>query len=423
MQFKKYIFKNGLRVILAPMQDTETVTIQILVEAGSKYENKSNNGISHFLEHMMFKGTKKRPHAKNISEELDSIGGEYNAFTSKEQTGYWVKVPQKHFSLALDVVSDLYLNSSLEQKEINKERGVILQEVAMYRDTPVRYVWDIFERLLYGDQPAGWDIIGTENNIKKFNRKDFVDYLKKNYLPKNTVVTIAGKFDENGGLKKVEEIFNHTKSKQKKNGKKKTIEKQLSPQVNIFYKKTDQTHLILGVRSCDMFHKDRFATVLLGTILGGGMSSRMFLNIREKYGLTYYISSASEQMTDSGYLFTSAGVEHKNLKRAVSLILKEFKKITSKKVTQRELNKAKEYLKGKMLMSLESSSAQASFFGDQELFKRKIDMPKILFNKIDKVSQSDIMKTARSIFANKGLNLALIGPHKNLDELKKMLKL
>jgi predicted Zn-dependent peptidase len=423
MEFKKHVLKNGLRVVLAPMKDTETVTVQILIEAGSKYEKKSNNGISHFLEHMMFKGTKKRPHAKNISEELDSIGGEYNAFTSKEQTGYWVKVPQQHFDLALDVVSDLYLNSLLEQKEINKERGVILQEAAMYRDTPIRYVWDIFENLLYGDQPAGWDIIGTENNIRNFNRKDFVDYLKNNYLPKNTVIVIAGKFDEKTGLEKVEKIFNGSRKKQKKSGKKKTIEKQFSPQVNIFYKETDQTHLILGVRSCDMFHKNRFATVLLGTILGGGMSSRMFLNIREKYGLTYYINSASEQMTDSGYLFASAGVEHKNLKKAIALILKEFKKITTRKVTKKELKKAKEYLKGKMLMSLESSSAQASFFGDQELFKGKIDMPEILFSKIDKVGQDDIIKTAKNIFANKGLNLALIGPHKNLEELKNMLKL
>lgn len=423
MEFKKHVLKNGLRVVLAPMKDTETVTVQILVEAGSKYEKKSNNGISHFLEHMMFKGTKKRPHAKNISEELDGIGGEYNAFTSKEQTGYWVKVPQQHFDLALDVVSDLYLNSLLEQKEINKERGVILQEAAMYRDTPIRYVWDIFENLLYGDQPAGWDIIGTEENIRNFNRRDFVDYLKNNYLPKNTVIVLAGKFDEKTGLEKVEKIFNNSKNKQKKRSKKKTIERQSSPQVNIFYKETDQTHLILGVRSCDMFHKNRFATVLLGTILGGGMSSRMFLNIREKYGLTYYINSASEQMTDSGYLFASAGVEHKNLKKAITLILKELKKTTTRKVTKKELKKAKEYLKGKMLMSLESSSAQASFFGDQELFKGKIDMPEILFSKIDKVSQDDIIKTAKNIFANKGLNLALIGPHKNLDELKNMLKL
>lgn len=423
MEFKKHVLKNGLRVVLAPMKDTETVTVQILVEAGSKYEKKSNNGISHFLEHMMFKGTKKRPHAKNISEELDGIGGEYNAFTSKEQTGYWVKVPQQHFDLALDVVSDLYLNSLLEQKEINKERGVILQEAAMYRDTPIRYVWDIFENLLYGDQPAGWDIIGTEENIRNFNRRDFVDYLKNNYLPKNTVIVLAGKFDEKTGLEKVEKIFNNSKNKQKKRSKKKTIERQSSPQVNIFYKETDQTHLILGVRSCDMFHKNRFATVLLGTILGGGMSSRMFLNIREKYGLTYYINSASEQMTDSGYLFASAGVEHKNLKKAITLILKELKKTTTRKVTKKELKKAKEYLKGKMLMSLESSSAQASFFGDQELFKGKVDMPEILFSKIDKVSQDDIMKTAKNIFANKGLNLALIGPHKNLDELKNMLKL
>lgn len=422
MNFSKHILKNGLRVVFVPMKDTQTVTTMILVEAGSKYENRKNNGISHFLEHMMFKGTKKRPSAKIISEQLDGVGGEYNAFTSKEQTGYYVKVANKHFDLALDVVSDLYLNPLLDQKEIEKERGVILQEAAMYRDTPVRYVWDIFEELLYGDQPAGWDIVGPEKNIRSVSRKDFADYLSRMYLPSSTVVAIAGNFNEKEALKKINNIFKRTNNGREKFGKLTTRENQKKPRIKIHYKETDQTHLILGVRSCNMFSQDRFATVLLGTVFGGGMSSRMFSNIREKYGLTYYIDAASEQTTDTGYFFARAGVEHKNLEKTIKLILEEFSRVKNKKIPAKELNKAKEYIKGTTLMSLESSSAVASFFGDQELFRKEIKKPAQMFDNFDKLISDDLKKIAGKIFKNSALNLAVIGPHKNPETFEKLLK-
>ncbi len=421
MEFKKYILKNGLRVILVPMQDTQTVTVQILVEAGSKYETKNNNGISHFLEHMVFKGTKNRPTAKKISETLDNFGADYNAFTGKEQTGYWIKAPKNHFDVALNVVSDIYLNPLLKKKDIDTERGVILQEAAMYKDMPMRYIWDIFENLLYGDQPAGWDIIGSENNIKNFQPSDFKNYIDKNYQPKSTVVCIAGNFDKDKALKKIKGLFIRKRNKTKK-GKKKVSQQQKTPQLKFFYKKTDQTHLLLGTRSCDMFHTDRYPTVLLGTILGGGMSSRMFTNIREKYGLTYYINAATEQTTDTGYIFASAGVEHKNLEKVVTLILKEFKKIKEGKISQKEIKKAKEYLKGKTLMNLESSSAVTNFFGDQELLKKKVKKPEEIFQKIDQVTENDIKKIAKKIFIDKGLNLAIIGPQENEEKISKILK-
>ncbi|MFW5884719.1 MAG: M16 family metallopeptidase [Patescibacteria group bacterium] len=421
MNFKKETLKNGARVVLIPMKDTQTVTVQVLVEAGSKYENKQNNGISHFLEHMMFKGTQKRPNAQIISEELDSVGGTYNAFTGKEQTGYWVKVPKKHTDMALDVVSDMYLNSLLKQEEIDKERGVILQEKSMYQDTPMRYVWDVFEELLYGDQPAGWDIVGSEENIKKLNRQDFVSYLKNFYIPQSTVVVIAGNFNEQSILSKVEEYFNKQEGGESKEKKKKTVEKQTAPGLKIHYKETDQTHLLLGVRAANMFDPDRYAAVLLGTILGGGMSSRMFSEIREKRGLTYYIQCAADQATDTGYLFTGAGVEHKNLIPAVELILKELKKTAQELIPEKEIIKAKEYIKGKTLMSLESSSAVASFFGDQELFKKKPQKPEDLFKKIDAVTAEYMLKTAQNIIKNEKLNLAVIGPHKKEEEIKKSL--
>ena len=411
MKFTKHVLKNGLRIVLAPMQDIQTATAMILVEAGSKYENKSNNGISHFLEHMMFKGTKNRPSTKIISEELDQVGGDYNAFTSKEQTGYWVKVPTQHFEMALDVVSDLYLNPLLEEKEIEKERGVILQEMAMYRDTPARYVWDIFEELLYGDQPAGWDIIGTEQNIRKFRRSDFLAYMKKHYIPPKAVVAIAGNFNQERVLKHLKKTFGPAK-RNRRLGKAKTKEKQNVPAYKIFYKETDQTHLILGVRAINMFDPRRYAAAVLSAVLGGGFSSRVFLNIREKHGLAYYIDAGTEQMTDAGFLFVRAGVEHRNLEKTVKLMLKELRKLKEKEVSAKELKKAKEYLKGKLIMSLESTNAVANFCGNQELFRKRLEKIQTLFQKIDAVSAKDVQQLSKKILLNKGLNLAVIGPHK-----------
>lgn len=421
MKYTKYILDNGTRVVITPMTSVQTVSIQVLVEAGSKYETKENNGISHFLEHLMFKGTTKRPTTKDITEEMDNVGGEYNAFTSKEQTGYWVKVPVQHFEKALDVVSDLYLNSKLKQKEIDKERGVILQEAAMYRDTPMRHVWDVFENLMYGDQPAGWDIIGTEENIKTFNREVFKDYIEKMYLPKATVISIAGNVNEAMTLELVKKYFKGARNDANQEAKKEVIQAQNEPAFVLHYKETDQSHLILGVRSPDMFSEKRFAVALLGVVLGGGMSSRTFLNIREKHGLTYYINSSAEMMTDTGYLFVSAGVEHGRLEKSIQLILKELEKVRDEEVPEKELHKAKEYFKGKTVMSLESTNSVSSYFGDQELFRKELHSPEELMKKIDAVTSKEIQEVAKKIIQNKGLNLAVIGPHKNNEKIAKIL--
>ncbi len=423
MHFSKHILKNGTRVVLVPMKDSQTITVQILVEAGSKYENKQNNGISHFLEHMMFKGTKQHPTPEEIAELLDSVGGEYNAFTGKEETGYWMKVPANHFDLALTVVSDIYLNSLFKAKEIEKERGVILQEINMIKDTPMRHLWDIFENLLYGNQPAGRDIIGTENNIKKFKRKNFIEYFKNKYTPQSTVVVVAGLFNEETALKKITKLFNKKNSFVKKVGKKRVVENQKRPAVKINFKETDQTHLLMGFRAFSMFNSDRHALSLLGNILGGGMSSRLFSEIREKRGLAYYVRAGAEMNTDTGYLYANAGIEHNNLSKTITLILKEFKKITVKKITLKELKKVKEFVKGRTQMSLESSDEMGSFFGGQELHRKKIKSPEELFKKIDSVSAEDIQRVAKKVIKNKSLNLAIIGPHKNKTVLNNILKI
>ena len=424
MKFQKTIFENGLRLVTASMSDTNTVTVIVTVAAGSKYETKKTNGLSHFLEHMLFKGTKKRPKTKDISEALDAVGGEYNAFTGKEQTAYFAKVEARHFDLALDVISDIYLNSKLEEKEIEKERGVILQEINMYEDTPMVQVGDVFEELLYSDQPAGWEVIGTKENIKSLKREDFLQYFRKNYTALNTVVCVAGNIDEREVVRKVEKAFGRM-SKGLKGGKKKVIEKQAFPQVKIKKKKTDQCHLVLGVRAYDIFHPDRFALSVLANILGGTMSSRLFLSVRERLGLAYYISASYEGYSDSGYLAVRAGVDisQSKITKAIKTIIREIKKIREKGISSRELQKAKDNFRGKLALSLEASDDIAGFLARQELLKRKIETPEEIMRQINEVSADDILRVARDIFVENKLNLAMIGPVENSKFLERILNL
>ena len=420
--FNKIILKNGLRIITVPMRGTKAVTVLVLVGAGSKYETKRINGISHFSEHMFFKGTKKRPTTLDIAETLDKVGGAYNAFTSKEFTGYWAKVSSENYNLALDWVSDILMNSKFDQEEINRERGVILEELNMYLDTPMKYVEDLWEILLYGGQPAGWTVLGEKENILRFKRKDFIDYLNKHYSAKNTVVVIAGNFDEKKAVENVKDYFKKI-SKNIPQGKKTVIEKQVKPQVLIKYKKTDQTHLCLGVRAYSLFHPDRYALDLLSIILGGNMSSRLFISIRERRGLAYYIHSSVENYTDTGYLMVQAGIPHKHISEVVKLTLKEFKRAKESKIPARELQKAKDYLKGSSILSLESSDNTALFYAGQELLTKKTLTPKEKFKEIDKVTPEQIQKVANDIFKNNKLNLAMISPFKGKEKIQKMLNI
>jgi predicted Zn-dependent peptidase len=420
--FKKTILRNGLRIITVPMKNTKAVTVLVMVGTGSKYETKEINGISHFLEHMFFKGTKKRPTTLKIAETLDKVGGVYNAFTSEEFTGYWAKVGWRHLDLALDWVSDIFLNSKLEQKEINREKGVIIEEMNMYLDTPVSYIGDLWEKLLYNDQPAGWLTIGEKKNILKFERGHLLDYFRNHYSTLNTVVCIAGNFNRKEVEKKVKEYFRSLKKKSPKE-KLKVIEKQKWPQSLVYYKETDQTHLCLGVRGYNLFQSEKYAQEILATILGGNMSSRLFISVRAEKGLCYYIRTSSEYSTDAGYLVTQAGIPHKNIGKVIDLILKEYNELKTKKLTAQELQKAKDYLKGVSVLSLESSDAQASFYSSQELLSHKILTLEEEFAKIDKVTSDDVQKVAQSIFRPEKLNLALIGPHKDKIKFQKLLKI
>jgi len=419
--YRKHTFPNGLRLVTVPLKNTKAVTVLILVGAGSKYENKKNNGISHFLEHMFFKGTKKRPTTLAISETLDKVGGEYNAFTSKEYTGYWAKVDNKHLDLALDWVSDIFINSKLDSREIEKEKKVIIEEINLYLDTPVKYVDDLWEKLLYGDQPAGWSIAGEKNSVKKITRQNLLNYLKNYYSSKNTVVVIAGGIPNNRNIgEKIKRYFEKINQKTPK-PKKRTIEKQTKPQVLIQYKKTDQAHLCLGVRTFSLFDSKKYALLLLSVILGGNMSSRLWISFRDREGLGYYIHTSNELYTDSGYLVTKAGVDNKRIEKAIELILGEYRRVAKEGVKELELRKAKDYVKGSTILRLESSSAVAHFYGGQELLTGKILTPEEKFAKIEAVTVDDIFKVANDIFRPEKLNLALIGPFKNKEKFKKLL--
>ena len=419
--FKKITLKNGLRIIVVPQKSAQAATVLVLVGTGSKYETKEVNGISHFLEHMFFKGTKKRPDKIEIAETLDKVGGIYNAFTGDDYTGYFAKVASSQFDLALDWTSDIFLNSLLPEKEIEKEKGVIIEEINMIYDNPMAYVGVLWNKLLYGDQPAGWDIAGTKETVSAINRRKLLDYFKNHYVASNTVVCLAGNFKEQPAIEKIKRYFS-SMPRNKPAIKREVTETQNQPELLVHYKETDQTHLRLGARGFNLFHPKRYVQDILGGLLGGMMSSRLFIEVREKLGLAYYIRTEIEANPDTGFLVTAAGVDSQRIEKALSVILKEYKKISENKASHLELKKTKDNLKGKLALLLESSDAQASFYGIQELLEKKVLAPKEIFKEIDKVSANDMLKVAKDIFQPKNLNLALVGPFKDKDKFQKLLK-
>lgn len=411
-----------MRIILVPQPQSLATTVLILVEAGSKYETKEINGISHFLEHMCFKGTAKRPKAIDITSELDAIGAQYNAFTSMEYTGYYAKARPKHFDEILDIISDIYLNQVFDPAEIDKERGVIIEEINMYEDLPMRRVQEFFTTLLYGDQPAGWDIAGKKEVIKKLTRGNFLKYKDEHYLPQASLVVVAGNFDEKEIARKIENAFAPLKSGQK-TIKIKTKEEQEKPEVLVKHKKTDQTHLVLGVRAYDLFDARKYALQVLAETLGGGMSSRLFQKIREEMGAAYHVRAETDLYTDHGYLAAFAGIDNSKTDAVIKTILEEFAKIGETPMSEKELARTKEHLIGNLVLGLETSDQLAGFYGSQEILTGKLISPEKLIEKIKAVKTEEITAVAKDIFQNRKLNLAVIGPFEDKSEFEKILKL
>ena len=419
MNFKKQTLKNGLTLITSPIKDAPSVTVLVTVATGSKYENKELNGLSHFLEHMCFKGTKKRPKAIDISRELDSIGSQNNAFTSQEFTGYYAKVHPGHLNEILDIVSDIYVNPVFDEIEIEKEKGVIIEEINMYEDMPNRIVHDVFMEVMYGDQPAGWNIAGTKENVNKMTREDFLNYRRKHYVASATTVIVSGNFDEKEMKDKVEKLFENI-PQNKKEGKISTIEKQLRPNIKIKHKETDQTHIVIGVRTFDSKDDRNISLKVLNAVLGGGMSSRLFQKLRDEMGVGYYVRSGVDEYTDHGYLAVSTGVDTSRVSEVVSAVLSEMKRFVDEIVPEKELQKAKDYTIGNMYLGLESSDSLGEYYAIQNILSDEILTPREFAEKIQKVTSEEIMAVAKEIIKDDKLNMAIVGNIKDKEALSKV---
>jgi len=423
MIYTKKVLQNGLRLIVIPMESFKSATVLVMVGAGSRFETKQNNGISHFLEHMAFKGTTKRPTAMAISGAIDGIGGEFNAFTGKETTGYYVKANASQVELCIDILSDMLQHSKFEASELNKERGVIIEEINMYEDTPMQKLSDVYEELLYGDTPMGWDIAGTKNVINSVKREDFLDYMGSLYSPHNITVVVAGGVKEAHVEKLVEKYFGEMRRFDIVRALK-VVDSQSKSAVKVKYKKTEQVHIALGVRTISLHNTDKYALQILSAILGGGMSSRLFEEVREKRGLAYYVQSRSQTFTDCGTLVSQAGVDPKRVSQAIEVIVEQYALIKkAKNVTPEELTKAKEFLKGHFVLGLEDSETVANYYANQELLQDTIETPEEKMKKLDTITVADVEMVAQKYLLDKTLNLAVIGNFEDGQQFEKLLRL
>ena len=417
----KTTLKNGLRILTIPRKDDLATTFLVLVEAGSKYETKEISGLSHFLEHMCFKGTKKRPRAIDIGSEFDDLGAECNAFTTHEYTGYFAKVEAHKLDQALDIVSDLYLNPVFDVAEIEKEKGVVIEELNMYEDLPMKKINDVFIELVYGDQPAGWDIGGTKEVVRSLTKEQITAYRAAHYVPQATVVVVAGAFDEADIIQKIEAAFGGIPTGAK-SGKLAVIEAQTAPQVYMKKKAVDQAHVMLGVRAFSAFDDRRFALEVLSDILGGGMSSRLSQKIREEMGAAYSVRAGAELFTDHGFLAVNAGIDQTKLMPVIGAILEEMKKLKDESVPEAELRRAKNHLVGRIILGLEASDELASFYGAQEVVGEPLMSPQELVERLEAVTAEEIRAVAQDIFTDDRLNLAVIGPVGDETTLKAELR-
>lgn len=428
--YTKETLSNGLRLITVPREDTQSVTVLVLVGVGSRHEKRGINGAAHFVEHMMFKGTRKRPTTLDISRELDRYGADYNAYTGKEMTGYYIKMNSDHLDLAVDLLSDMLLNSKFDSEEVVRERGVILEEIKMYNDNPLMHVPDLFEQILYGDKhQLGWSIAGPSKVIAQMPREDLVAFKKKHYVPSNMVVAIAGNVGTNGHSpvqKLVEEKFKFKKGATGKAPKAKAFSKNASSKnVLLEQKETEQVQMIVGMPGLSMKARDRFALTLLSVILGGSMSSRLFIRVRERLGLAYYVRSEAGYYSDTGSFSVQAGVDPAKAEKALKAILAEFGRMKKSGVSKQELADAKEHVKGKMTLGMEDSSALAEWFCKQELFMGTSITPEQRLKQLEKVTREDILRLARKLFVSNKLYLSMISPYGKEDaqRFEKFLKI
>jgi predicted Zn-dependent peptidase len=411
---------NGLRILTAPMESAQSVTCAIMLAAGSRYETEETNGIAHFSEHMFFKGTERRPTARDISKEIDAIGGEFNAFTGKEYTGYYVKCAAESRDVALDVLVDMLRNSKFDPEEIDREKGVIIEEMNMYYDTPRDFISGVYEELLYGDQPLGWDIIGRKETVRNATHDTFRSYVDHWYKPARMVVGIGGKLGDRLH-ERIAELLGDVP--QAETGEPAAVRLDVNDraQVKVHTKASDQAHICLGVHSYPLEHPDRYVLQVLSTVLGGGMSSRLFTEVRERRGLAYYVYGLNHSYTDAGTLYAQAGVDINRIDDAVSTVAAELRKVAQDAVPQDELDKAKSFAKGRFVLQLETSQGLIMFGLRREVLESRTPDPEEILGELEKVTVEDVQRVAQDLIATRGLNLAVIGPFDDPGRFEQLL--
>jgi predicted Zn-dependent peptidase len=418
--FQKHQLDNGLRVLTADMPQVQSVTCMVMLAAGSRYETADTNGIAHFSEHMFFKGTERRPTARDIGMEVDSLGGEFNAFTSKEYTGYYVRCAADYRDQALDILVDMLRHSKFDPEEIEREKGVIIEEMNMYYDTPRDFIGGVYDRLLYGDQPLGWDIIGRKETVRAATHETFLDYVGRWYKPERMVVGIAGRIGD-GYVESVEQLLGDLGA-ESTDRPEPTRENGAGSRVTIHRKDSDQAHLCLGVRSYPLVHPDRWKVQLLTTVLGTGMSSRLFTEVRERRGLAYYVYAHNQSYTDAGSVFSQAGVDIARSEEAVETIVREFRKIAEERVPDEELEKARALAKGRFVLRLESPQGMIVYGLGREVLADPALEPDEVIAGLDAVTAEDLQEVAQDVIASNGLNLALIGPFEDEKPFEELLR-
>ena len=406
--FEQTTLGNGIRVITADMPQVSSVACFVMLAAGSRYETPESKGIAHFAEHMFFKGTERRPTARTISTEIDAIGGEFNAFTSKELTGYYVKCGAETRDVALDVLVDMLLHSRFDPDEIAKEKGVILEEMNVYLDTPSRYVGSVYDRLLFDDQPLGWDILGTKETIEATTRDTFVTYLDAWYRPERIVVGVAGRIGD-ALNDRLESLLGGVDARPTGTPAPVALPANGSP-VLLHTKQSEQAHLHLGVRGYELGHPDRYALQLLAVVLGGGMSSRLFTEVRERKGLAYYVHAANGSFTDAGTLYTGAGVDVTRIDEAIRTIAGELRKVAAEAIPVDELEKARGYSKGRFVLRLESPQGLIQFGLRREILENEVVEPEDVLRELDAVTAEDVQRVAQDLLADRRMYLAVVGP-------------
>lgn len=412
MRYTKSVLPNGLTVIKVPSHDAESVVVDIFIKTGSRSESEKEAGISHFLEHFLFKGTKKYPTALAINEIVDGIGGDMNAFTSKESTQYYIKSHSKYLALIFDIISDMVQEPLFDAGELEKEKGVIVEEMNMYKDMPQAVAENALDTLMWPKHALGRDIIGSKETVTSFTPDMFRDYMKRHYQPGNMLIGVSGKFSEKELDKLLKERWG-VAPKRRSGGWVKALDVQTKPRVQVMYKDAEQAHLLIGFKAFHNNDPRNSAMTTMSTVLGGGMSSRLWDEIREKRGLAYYVRCAPGTFQDTGQFYVSAGVQTGKVEEAVQVILSELRRMVDTPVADKELQKAKEYMKGKTTLALEDNQVRLDWYLEQAAFKKQIRTPQEAFDRIDAVTAADIQKVAKEIFQSKILSLVVVGPYKD----------